>query len=220
MLDPSSSEDTGGDSDPEVVQEAPKTPAASSAGKQGSSGSSTSSGSNSSRPGGQLRQPAAPGGAPGKGAKDGSATGEEEERKERERLQKEEEERKIKLQVYVFVLRCIAYPFNAKQPTDMARRQQKVSVHRTLELVHLLSGSEGPAIELHGEMCQFNSDSLSCRQFKTSHKYLNLFQVLTRRLLIRLTLGSPPITYYVEIVTSLRDSPVASTLSRSQMGDC
>ncbi|KAF3706119.1 Calcium-dependent secretion activator 2 Calcium-dependent activator protein for secretion 2 [Channa argus] len=127
MLDPSSSEDTGGDSDPEVVQEAPKTPAASSAGKQGSSGSSTSSGSNSSRPGGQLRQPAAPGGAPGKGAKDGSATGEEEERKERERLQKEEEERKIKLQVYVFVLRCIAYPFNAKQPTDMARRQQKVN---------------------------------------------------------------------------------------------
>uniref|UniRef100_A0A674AP55 Calcium-dependent secretion activator 1-like n=1 Tax=Salmo trutta TaxID=8032 RepID=A0A674AP55_SALTR len=30
------------------------------------------------------------------------------------------------LQLYVFVMRCIAYPFNAKQPTDMARRQQKV----------------------------------------------------------------------------------------------
>uniref|UniRef100_A0A8D0AMF6 Calcium dependent secretion activator 2 n=1 Tax=Sander lucioperca TaxID=283035 RepID=A0A8D0AMF6_SANLU len=29
--------------------------------------------------------------------------------------------------MYVFVLRCIAYPFNAKQPTDMARRQQKVN---------------------------------------------------------------------------------------------
>lgn len=27
----------------------------------------------------------------------------------------------------MFVLRCIAYPFNAKQPTDMARRQQKVN---------------------------------------------------------------------------------------------
>ncbi|EPY81834.1 hypothetical protein CB1_000705006 [Camelus ferus] len=27
--------------------------------------------------------------------------------------------------LYVFVMRCIAYPFNAKQPTDMARRQQK-----------------------------------------------------------------------------------------------
>uniref|UniRef100_A0A3Q1HX79 Calcium dependent secretion activator 2 n=1 Tax=Anabas testudineus TaxID=64144 RepID=A0A3Q1HX79_ANATE len=88
MLDPSSSEDTGGDSDPEVVQEAPQKPAASSAGKQGN-------------------------GAPGKG--------------ERERIQREDEERKVKLQVYVFVLRCVAYPFNAKQPTDMARRQQKVN---------------------------------------------------------------------------------------------
>lgn len=46
---------------------------------------------------------------------------------EQERLQKEEAERKIKLQIYVFVLRCIAYPFNAKQPTDMARRQQKLN---------------------------------------------------------------------------------------------
>ncbi|XP_065148101.1 calcium-dependent secretion activator 2 isoform X7 [Paramisgurnus dabryanus] len=46
---------------------------------------------------------------------------------EQERLQKEEAERKNKLQIYVFVLRCIAYPFNAKQPTDMARRQQKLN---------------------------------------------------------------------------------------------
>ncbi|KAE8296674.1 Calcium-dependent secretion activator 2 Calcium-dependent activator protein for secretion 2 [Larimichthys crocea] len=117
MLDPSSSEDTGGESDPEVVQVAAKKPAASSTGKHG----------NNSRAGGQQRQSASPGGAPGKGAKDSNATGEEEERKERERIQKEEEERKIKLQIYVFVLRCIAYPFNAKQPTDMARRQQKVN---------------------------------------------------------------------------------------------
>lgn len=51
----------------------------------------------------------------------------EKEKEELERLQKEEEERKKKLQLYVFVMRCIAYPFNAKQPTDMARRQQKVS---------------------------------------------------------------------------------------------
>uniref|UniRef100_A0A7N8YGL1 Calcium dependent secretion activator 2 n=1 Tax=Mastacembelus armatus TaxID=205130 RepID=A0A7N8YGL1_9TELE len=117
MLDPSSSEDTGGESDPEVVQVPPRKPAASSAGKRGSS----------SRTGGQQRQPAAPGGGSGKGAKDSGATGEDEEKKERQRIQKEEEERKIKLQIYVFVLRCIAYPFNAKQPTDMARRQQKVN---------------------------------------------------------------------------------------------
>nr|XP_020441601.1 calcium-dependent secretion activator 1-like [Monopterus albus] len=42
-------------------------------------------------------------------------------------MQREEEERKKRLQLYVFVMRCIAYPFNAKQPTDMARRQQKIS---------------------------------------------------------------------------------------------
>ncbi|KAJ7998946.1 hypothetical protein DPEC_G00210270 [Dallia pectoralis] len=44
-----------------------------------------------------------------------------------EKMQREEEERKRRLQLYVFVMRCIAYPFNAKQPTDMARRQQKIS---------------------------------------------------------------------------------------------
>ncbi|KAI1897169.1 hypothetical protein AGOR_G00080440 [Albula goreensis] len=51
----------------------------------------------------------------------------EQEKEEVEKLQREEEERKKKLQLYVFVMRCIAYPFNAKQPTDMARRQQKIS---------------------------------------------------------------------------------------------
>uniref|UniRef100_A0A4W5MBM9 Ca2+-dependent activator protein for secretion a n=1 Tax=Hucho hucho TaxID=62062 RepID=A0A4W5MBM9_9TELE len=44
-----------------------------------------------------------------------------------EKMRREEEERKKRLQLYVFVMRCIAYPFNAKQPTDMARRQQKIS---------------------------------------------------------------------------------------------
>uniref|UniRef100_A0AAQ6ABE3 Calcium dependent secretion activator 2 n=1 Tax=Amphiprion ocellaris TaxID=80972 RepID=A0AAQ6ABE3_AMPOC len=117
MLDPSSSEDSGGETDPEVAQEPPKKPSASPAGKVDSS----------RRGGGKKRQTAVPGGVPGKGAKESDATGEEEERKERELIQREEEERKIKLQIYVFVLRCIAYPFNAKQPTDMARRQQKVN---------------------------------------------------------------------------------------------
>lgn len=48
-------------------------------------------------------------------------------RDEPERQLDEEQERRIRLQLYVCVVRCIAYPFNAKQPTDMARRQQKVS---------------------------------------------------------------------------------------------
>ncbi|XP_028286202.1 calcium-dependent secretion activator 2 isoform X4 [Parambassis ranga] len=124
MLDPSSSEDTGGESDPEVVQEPQRKPASSSTGKRASNNHQSRAG------GGQQRRSASPGGAPGKGAKDGgraAPTGEDEEKKERERIQKEEEERKIKLQIYVFVLRCVAYPFNAKQPTDMARRQQKVN---------------------------------------------------------------------------------------------
>uniref|UniRef100_A0A5F9C337 Calcium dependent secretion activator 2 n=1 Tax=Oryctolagus cuniculus TaxID=9986 RepID=A0A5F9C337_RABIT len=48
-------------------------------------------------------------------------------RDEPERHLDEEQERRIRLQLYVFVVRCIAYPFNAKQPTDMARRQQKLN---------------------------------------------------------------------------------------------
>ncbi|XP_076027032.1 calcium-dependent secretion activator 2 isoform X4 [Genypterus blacodes] len=122
MLDPSSSEDTGGESDPQVVEDPPRKAAACSTRKRGSG----------SRKGGQQKQqqeqqPAAPVGAAGNGAKDGEVPGEDEEKKEQERIEKEEEERKINLQIYVFVLRCIAYPFNAKQPTDMARRQQKVN---------------------------------------------------------------------------------------------
>jgi len=44
-----------------------------------------------------------------------------------EKQQREEEERKTRIQLYVFVLRAIAYPFNAKQPNDMSKRHQKVS---------------------------------------------------------------------------------------------
>ncbi|XP_054632287.1 calcium-dependent secretion activator 2 isoform X4 [Dunckerocampus dactyliophorus] len=108
MLDPSSSEDTGGESDPEVARDLVRKA------KRGAE----------SRAGGQQGQLAAAGGSSGQSAHRG---GEEEEKRERERMQREEEEHKVKLQLYVFVLRCIAYPFNAKQPTDMARRQQKVN---------------------------------------------------------------------------------------------
>jgi len=41
--------------------------------------------------------------------------------------ERDEEERRRCMQIYVFVIRCIAYPFNAKQPTDMVRRQAKVT---------------------------------------------------------------------------------------------
>lgn len=113
MLDSSSSEDTGGESDLEPQRK----PDASSSAEKRETGP----------PGSQQLRSATPGSLAGKSTKVNSATDEEQEKRKRESIQKEEEERKIKLQIYVFVLRCIAYPFNAKQPTDMSRRQQKVS---------------------------------------------------------------------------------------------
>lgn len=47
-----------------------------------------------------------------------------------EKQEREEEERKRRIQLYVFISRCIAYPFNAKQPTDMTRRQTKITRHQ------------------------------------------------------------------------------------------
>ena len=44
-----------------------------------------------------------------------------------DRAEREEEERKRRLQLYVFVSRCVAYPFNSKQPTDMTKRQLKIT---------------------------------------------------------------------------------------------
>ena len=44
-----------------------------------------------------------------------------------EKQKKTEEDRKQRIQLYVFVLRCISYPFNAKQPNDMTKRHNKLS---------------------------------------------------------------------------------------------
>ena len=44
------------------------------------------------------------------------------EEQEKVQAEQEEQDRKMRLQIYVFVARCIGYHFNAKQPTDMARR--------------------------------------------------------------------------------------------------
>lgn len=49
---------------------------------------------------------------------------------QQEKQEREEEERKRRIQLYVFVSRCISYPFNAKQPTDMTRRQIKITKHQ------------------------------------------------------------------------------------------
>ena len=44
-----------------------------------------------------------------------------------EKQEREEAERKRRIQLYVFVLRCIAYPFNCKQPLDLSKRHLKIT---------------------------------------------------------------------------------------------
>ncbi|XP_034167506.1 calcium-dependent secretion activator 1 isoform X1 [Pangasianodon hypophthalmus] len=115
MLDPSSSEE---ESDGIVEEESKETLAP----QSGGSRVSPSRGSESSerlQPGGR--------GSSARPSSPSPSAASEHEKEDAEKLQREEEERKKRLQLYVFVMRCIAYPFNAKQPTDMARRQLKIS---------------------------------------------------------------------------------------------
>ena len=51
----------------------------------------------------------------------------EKEREDIEKNEREEEDRRRRLQLYVFVMRCISYPFNAKQPNDTPRRPVKIT---------------------------------------------------------------------------------------------
>uniref|UniRef100_A0A8C1U7S7 Ca2+-dependent activator protein for secretion b n=1 Tax=Cyprinus carpio TaxID=7962 RepID=A0A8C1U7S7_CYPCA len=115
MLDPSSSEE---ESDGIVEEESREVMAP----QSGSSRISPSRTSESS----ERLQPASRGSSARPSSPSPSAASEQE-KEDVEKLQREEEERKKKLQLYVFVMRCIAYPFNAKQPTDMARRQLKIT---------------------------------------------------------------------------------------------
>ncbi|XP_058259292.1 calcium-dependent secretion activator 1 isoform X7 [Hemibagrus wyckioides] len=115
MLDPSSSEE---ESDGIVEEESKETLAP----QSGGSRVSPSRGSESSerlQPGGR--------GSSARPSSPSPSAASEHEKEDVEKLQREEEERKKRLQLYVFVMRCIAYPFNAKQPTDMARRQLKIT---------------------------------------------------------------------------------------------
>ncbi|XP_061077010.1 calcium-dependent secretion activator 1 isoform X10 [Conger conger] len=114
MLDPSSSEEEGD----EIVEEESREAMAPQAGARLSpSRTSDSSGGLQPSSRSSSARPSSP----------SPSVVSEKEKEEVEKMQREEEERKKKLQLYVFVMRCIAYPFNAKQPTDMARRQQKIS---------------------------------------------------------------------------------------------
>ncbi|XP_035488349.1 calcium-dependent secretion activator 1 isoform X18 [Scophthalmus maximus] len=114
MLDPSSSEE---ESDGIVEEESKEAMAPQAGTRISPSRTSESSGglapSSSSRSGARPTSP--------------SPSAASEEKEDLEKMQREEDDRKKKLQLYVFVMRCVAYPFNAKQPTDMARRQQKIT---------------------------------------------------------------------------------------------
>ncbi|GCB73459.1 hypothetical protein scyTo_0006781 [Scyliorhinus torazame] len=118
MLDPSSSEE---ESDDLLEGDAAKEPPLAG----GSGGSSSASGR--SLPATRGSEGRLSGSA--RSVSPSPSVASEKEREEQERIQREEEDaqKRKALQLYVFLLRCIAYPFNAKQPTDMARRQQKVS---------------------------------------------------------------------------------------------
>eukprot|EP00076_Gallus_gallus_P044961 XP_025010499.1 calcium-dependent secretion activator 1 isoform X17 [Gallus gallus] len=124
MLDPSSSEE---ESEELVEEESGKEPLAPAAARLSPSRPGESPGPGGGGGGGGGLQPGGRAGGAARPASPSPSVASEKEKDELERLQREEEERKRKLQLYVFVMRCIAYPFNAKQPTDMARRQQKIS---------------------------------------------------------------------------------------------
>ncbi|XP_069370073.1 calcium-dependent secretion activator 1 isoform X2 [Paralichthys olivaceus] len=119
MLDPSSSEEEG-DEVLEVERKEVSAP-------KSHGGARLSPGRAADGHGGGGLQPRGRGSGGGRPSSPSPSVGSEKEKEDLEKMQREEEERKKRLQLYVFVMRCIAYPFNAKQPTDMARRQQKIS---------------------------------------------------------------------------------------------
>ncbi|KAM4588138.1 calcium-dependent secretion activator 1-like isoform 3-T3 [Odontesthes bonariensis] len=113
MLDPSSSEE---ESDGIVEEESKEAMAPQAGSRISPSRTSESSGGLAPSSSRSSARPTSP-----------SPSAASEEKEDLEKMHREEEERKKKLQLYVFVMRCVAYPFNAKQPTDMARRQQKIT---------------------------------------------------------------------------------------------
>ena len=66
-----------------------------------------------------------------------------------ERQEREEEERKRRLQLYVFVTRCVAYPFNAKQPTDMTKRQLKITKQQFESLQQRFQVETSDQMQIH-----------------------------------------------------------------------
>jgi len=69
-----------------------------------------------------------------------------------EKQEREEEMKKTRLQVYVFICRCIAYPFNAKQPTDMTKRHLKITKSQ-LDTIHTRFQARRHFTRYHHQSC-------------------------------------------------------------------
>lgn len=89
---------------------------------------------------------------------------------EEEQAEKEEMERKTKLQLYVFVLRCISYPFNAKQPTDMSRRQMKVTQAQLEQITSRFQSFLKGEIQLSADEAFHNAIQNFYEAFLRSHR--------------------------------------------------
>ncbi|XP_070758108.1 calcium-dependent secretion activator 1 isoform X2 [Enoplosus armatus] len=126
MLDPSSSEEEG-DEMLEVERKEVAAPKSLGGARLSPGRVADGHGGGGLQPRGRGCSGGGGGGGGGRPSSPSPSVGSDKEKEDLEKMQREEEEKKKRLQLYVFVMRCIAYPFNAKQPTDMARRQQKIS---------------------------------------------------------------------------------------------
>jgi len=91
---------------------------------------------------------------------------------EEEQQQQEEENRKLRLQLYVFVLRCISYPFNAKQTNtaDLHHRHQQLKLRKAqLEQI----------VQLH---TNFISSPGSFAPARSPHQHLTLTSLQLKQL--------------------------------------
>ncbi|XP_032893513.1 calcium-dependent secretion activator 2 isoform X1 [Amblyraja radiata] len=160
MLDPSSSEE---ESDDLLAGDFSKEPSLGglSGGGGGGTGSGTGGGGSSSNASGRSMPPSrGSGSGSARSVSPSPSLASEKEKEEQERLQREKEEdakKRKALQLYVFLLRCIAYPFNAKQPTDMARRQQKMNKQQLQTVKERFQGFMNGETQIIADEAFFNA---------------------------------------------------------------
>lgn len=135
--------------------------------------------------------------------------------------EREEEERKKRIQLYVFILRCVAYTFNAKQSSDMQKRHLKVSkdfhekmrnkvdVSKVVSVIKkrgvpFFSFPASYNLKSHQTMLYFFFLLLECRLFSAA-----------RRRFQRTRLSRPPLLTTAKSSLRARGSPRSSAEARS-----